>query len=893
MSGNISVLNRAFDKALAHTVSRESLSELLSCLGEELACDRISIFEINPDGTCDNTYEWCGAGTLSEKDLLQHLPVTWLERWKERLARNEIIVIRDIRELEKSDPDFYETFKGQDVCSAIVSRLAFHGRNRGFFILENPAPEFLDGAQEILPGMRYILSSLVYSGQLVRKLEQIGFSDNLTGTGNRLSLQNRLEHLDEANSIGMVYCDMMGWDVDDGLPEHLEHEQMLLHASAILENLFDAEKEVFRIDNNEFLVVVSPVEEAAFLDSVRIMQTLFKERDLLAAAGVKWAPSCEDGFDAMIRQVHLMMYSEKRALREEQKKAPKNEQVHYLEKPVNANIRLHRDEELFTKINSWLIERFDEHIVTVVIDINYFKLFNDIFGRKAGNLFLESIADTLERCAAEKAGIAGYLGGDNFCLVFPVKHGNEKEVDVFLGELVASLKYTDGFAPLLGVYLSTDRRESASLQYDRALTALQEIKGSYTRHYNYYSEEEYQSVRKNKLLLMDVKRGLPKGEFVFYLQPQVNEKTGKIIGTEALMRWNRRGELLMPGEFISLLEKTGYVFAVDCYIWEEVCKWLRSLLDRGIRPVPCSVNVSRVDFYFTDIGQHFSDLVIKYDIPVYLLGIEITESALTDNNENISAAVHKLHEAGFKILMDDFGSGSSSLSMLHTMNLDVLKTDVRFMSQKTSDSKAISIVESVISMAHMIGMLVVTEGVETEAQRDNLIALGDNYAQGFYFYKPMPVEEFEKLLQDPSKIGRIPRKGGAIMTNRLKFRELIHEGMLSETLLDNIIGPAAIYKETRDNISIVQMNHPYSELTGISENDEDSMGHFVMKFHHGNREKIRRILYGANEHPLEGHREDVDFERADGRAILLQARVFMLYACDDHRLYLATFQGSE
>ncbi len=890
MNENLSVLNRAFEKALAHTASRETLIDLLSCLGEELRCDRISIFEINPDGTCDNTYEWCGKGTLSEKDLLQHLPVTWLGTWKQKLERDEIIVISDMKEIKDEAPDIFEVLAAQKVESVIVSKLAFHGKSRGFFVLENPGREFLEGARDILPGMRYILSSLVYSDHLIHKLERIGFSDNLTGTGNRLSLQNRLEQLDPGKKTGMIYCDILGWDVDDGNPEHLDHEQMLLHTGEILENLFDKEKEVFRIANGEFLVLQSSVEEASFRHSVQILKNLFLEKDLLVATGVKWVPFCEDTFDAMIRQTHLLMYSDKRKLVAEREKNIRHKKNRLWENLENARITLPKSEDLFRQAGEWLSERYHENILTAVIDINYFKLFNDIFGRKAGNLFLESIAGTLEEYASASQGLAGYLGGDNFCLILPVAEKDEKALEPFLEELIRSLKYTDGFAPLMGLYLSGDRREPASVQYDRALTALQEIKGSYTEHYNFYSEEHYQSIRKNKLLLLDVKRGLPKGEFIFYLQPQVHEKTGRIIGTEALVRWKKREELLTPGHFIELLEKTGYVFAVDCYIWEQVCIWLRSLLDRGIEPVPCSVNVSRVDFYFTDIGQHFIDLVEKYDLPVWLLGIEITESALTDNTENIVNAVKKLHEAGFRILMDDFGSGSSSLSMLHTMSLDVLKTDVRFMSRKSSDSKAISIVESVISMAHMIGMLVVTEGVETEEQRDNLIALGDNYAQGFFFYEPMPVEEFETLLTDPGKIGRAPQKGDAVMTNRLKFRDLIHEGMLSETLLDNIIGPAAIYKETKDNISILQMNNLYSRMTGIVEDDSESMNHFVRDFHHGNRDKIRQILYGANEHPLEGYREDVDFERADGNVILMQARVFMLYACDDHRLYLATFQ---
>ena len=182
--------------------------------------------------------------------------------------------------------------------------------------------------------------------------------------------------------------------------------------------------------------------------------------------------------------------------------------------------------------------------------------------------------------------------------------------------------------------------------------------------------------------------------------------------------------------------------------------------------------------------------------------MEITESAFTDNNATILQATEKLHAAGFHILMDDFGSGSSSLSMLHTMNLDVLKTDVQFMSKDTDNKRAVSIVESIISMAHMIGMSVVTEGVETEAQKNNLVSMGENYAQGYYFYRPMPVKQFEALISDPGNVTKGCRKKAESAAGQLRFRDMIQKGLVSETLLDNIIRAAAIFKEEGDALEL-------------------------------------------------------------------------------------------
>jgi EAL domain-containing protein (putative c-di-GMP-specific phosphodiesterase class I) len=184
-----------------------------------------------------------------------------------------------------------------------------------------------------------------------------------------------------------------------------------------------------------------------------------------------------------------------------------------------------------------------------------------------------------------------------------------------------------------------------------------------------------------------------------------------------------------------------------------VAQWLSDVKKRGIEPVPISVNVSRVDFYFADIAEHFINLVKKYELNPSMIGIEITESALTDNMNTILEAIKRMREYGFHVLMDDFGSGSSSLSMLHTMDVDVLKTDMQFLAGNDDhDERGMNLVRTIVTMAKNLGMTVVSEGVETEWQKDMLVDMNANYAQGYYFYRPMPVEEFEKLIADRSNV---------------------------------------------------------------------------------------------------------------------------------------------
>jgi len=878
-------LNRAIEKAFAHSEGDNNIDGLLACMGEELGCRRISIFEENDEGFCDNTYEWCRPGVVHERIMLQHVAISRFDSWHDRLVSRETIVVRHPDQLRQHDPDVYRMFVEQNIESALVTLLAYHGKNFGFCILEDPSEAVMADAELIMPGIRYILSSMIYSRNLVSKLKRLGYIDTLTGVGNRVSLHEHLEQLDRAKSIVVMAVDVVGWDDATGKLAYLEKEQTLMRAGEVLTNLFDSEH-VFRVATGEFIIIESGIEQDAFDADMRSVRGLLREHNLLASVVGEWHEQIPESLDGLIKAMHLRAEEEKRAILAHRGKGAPGEVVR-AEADSRAVIDLPHGDTFFRLADHFLAEFFEESMLCIVSDINYFKLYNDIFGRQSGNRFLETIEDIVRAAARRHRGIAGYMGGDNFCLIVPVHTRNPRQVQPFIEEFYKSLDYPEGFSPALGAYLSGDRRESAITLYDRAMSALSEIKGDYIKHIRFYSSERQQHQREDKLLLMEVKNGLANGEFIFYIQPQVYERTGKIIGGEALVRWQHEGRLISPGRFIPVLEKTGYVYTVDRHVWESVARWQRSLIDRGIRPVPISVNVSRVDFYFTDIAECFIELVRKYDLTPELIGVEITESAFTDNNATIQEAVEKLHAAGFHILMDDFGSGSSSLSMLHTMNLDVLKTDVQFMSKGTDNKRAISIVESIISMAHMIGMSVVTEGVETETQKNNLISMGENYAQGYYFFKPMPVERFEALISDPGNVTQGYSRKSGNAAGQLRFREMIQKGLVSETLLDNIIRAAAIFKEEGDEIAILQINDRFASTLGLAPGEGET-GRFMERLDGASEQAFRTLLDQANAHALGGSEGVVRYTLPDGSKAELNMRVFLLYTLDNHRLYLST-----
>lgn len=884
LSDYMQALNKAIEKAFAHSENDNNIDELLTCMGEELGCKRISIFEENIEGFCDNTYEWCRPDAVRERILLQHIAVAQFDTWHDRLISRETIVVRHPEELRTHDPDVYRMFIDQQIHTALVTLLAYHGKTFGFCILEDPDAAVMADAELIMPGIRYILSSMIYARNLVGKLRRMGYIDTLTGVGNRVSLHEFLEQIDPLKSINVISVDIIGWDNPDGKLPYLEKEQTLMRAGEVLTNLFDSEH-VFRVATGEFVIIQVGLEQIAFEADMRSIRSLFREHNLLASVVGEWHAQMPKSVDELILAVHHRAEEEKRVILAHRGKAEPRDEAK-AETEDKAIIDLPGADGFFRLADRMLADLFEESMLCVVTDINYFKLYNDIFGRKSGNHFLETIADIVCTAAEQYSGIAGYMGGDNFCLIIPTHRRTPQELSPVIEQFYKKLEYPEGFSPALGVYLSDDRRESAITLYDRALSALSDIKGDYIRHIHFYSSEQQQHQREDKLLLMEVKQGLANGEFIFYVQPQVYEKTGKIIGGEALVRWRHGGQLISPGRFIPILEKTGYVYTVDRHVWESVARWQRSLIDRGIQPVPVSVNVSRVDFYFTDIAECFIQLIEKYGLRPELIGVEITESAFTDNNDTILEAIEKLHEAGFHILMDDFGSGSSSLSMLHTMNLDVLKTDVQFMSKDAGNKRAISIVESIISMAHMIGMSVVTEGVETETQKDNLISMGENYAQGFYFYKPMPVEQFEALIRDPGNVTQGYKKKSDAAAGQLRFREMIQKGLVSETLLDNILRAAAIFKEEDGEISVLQINNQYAATLGIGPHDAETT-RFVERLDAPSLQTFRRLLSQANAHALGGSEGVLCYIRPDSGEIALNMRVFLLYTLENRRLYLS------
>lgn len=411
---------------------------------------------------------------------------------------------------------------------------------------------------------------------------------------------------------------------------------------------------------------------------------------------------------------------------------------------LNREAFCHKAEDL-------LFHAPDTAFEIMCFDIDRFKVINDLFGEETGNRLLRYIAYFL--CHIELQDyVAGRLHTDNFILCYPARSDLRSHMLNSLRMLAGSfsLDYRVSFS--IGVYRITDRSLSISSMCDRALIAMGQAQNNGLLEYGVYKEDMRDGLVNEQMIANHMQRALERGEFLIYLQPKYDLAHERIIGAEALVRW-RHPQLgfISPSRFVPIFERNGFIYKLDKYIWELACKLLRRELDEGRRALPISINVSRVDLYSPDIVRVIESLVKKYALPPSLLELEITESAYVDNPQHIIDITRELQGKGFVILMDDFGSGYSSLNMLKNLSVDVLKIDMEFLAYNESveqRARGSSILCSVVKMAKWLQLPVIAEGVETREQVEFLRSIDCECVQGYYFSKPVPVAKYEEMVEE-------------------------------------------------------------------------------------------------------------------------------------------------
>lgn len=388
-------------------------------------------------------------------------------------------------------------------------------------------------------------------------------------------------------------------------------------------------------------------------------------------------------------------------------------------------------------------EHTDTEYCLILSDIKSFKLINEIYGENIADKILIDEVDII-RQKMKGNSVLGRLNGDIIAMVIPKEYLSEKEFSDMIKLL--SDRYSNKNFRLhiyLGVYYIKDVNETIRQMVDKVSLVIMKSKGNMSNYILYYDENSYRNDIFKQQLIGEFETALNENQFCMYLQPQT-DKDGNMLGAEALIRWNHPNMgLIMPGAFIECFEDAGLIYRLDNYIWEEAAKQLKIWKDSGYNYY-ISVNISAKDFYHIDVYQTFKNLVSKYGIDTDKLHIEITETALSEDKQAAHKTIERLHDEGFIIEIDDFGSGYSSFNFLKDVCADVIKIDRVFLKKSSHEERGEQILRSIISLSHDIGMDVITEGVENVDQLSMLAKMNCDWFQGYYFSKPIAVGDFEE-----------------------------------------------------------------------------------------------------------------------------------------------------
>ena len=404
------------------------------------------------------------------------------------------------------------------------------------------------------------------------------------------------------------------------------------------------------------------------------------------------------------------------------------------------------------KVKEILAQNPEADYVVAAWDIEKFKVINELYGTIIGDRILISFAEKLDKLCKESDGIAARLESDHFVICVPNQHVNS--IRAYAEEImITGISLDDVIYPVvvhIGMYMVDDHDVPVSAMCDRANLALDTVKGKYNTRWAYYDKSLTQELLNEQEIINQMQNALNNHEFYIVIQPIVDAITRKVVAGEALVRWKHPQKgIISPGVFIPVFEKNGFIANLDMFVCREVCKYLAQNNAAGVENVPISVNISRINFYNPNLGENILDITKEFNIDPGLIKIEITESAYNDNTYDLLTAMSEFKQIGFQVLMDDFGSGYSSLNMLKDVPVDVLKIDMKFMEDLDSSERACNILFSIIQMAKRLRMGIVAEGVETKNQYDMLKSMGCDSIQGYYFSRPLETDKYTEKLLEP------------------------------------------------------------------------------------------------------------------------------------------------
>lgn len=453
----------------------------------------------------------------------------------------------------------------------------------------------------------------------------------------------------------------------------------------------------------------------------------------------------------------------------------------------------------------------DTEMDAIVLNINYFHILNDRYGKDFGDKVLKYIGKRVQELVEEGGGICCRPEADHFLIYCPHRTDYIAMLEHVSSSLSENTKADNRIRIRMGIYPCVDKTLDIERRFDRAKLAADTIRGSFVKSIAIYDDALHELEIFEDQLLSSFQTALQEGQFSVYYQPKydIRPELPVLASAEALVRWEHpESGMISPGVFIPLFERHGLIQELDRFVWKTVAAQIKSWKERLGFYVPVSVNVSRIDMYDTGLVKYLEDLLNDHGLNGEDMFLEITESAYTQDSDQIVETVHRMRAIGLRVEMDDFGTGYSSLNMVSELPIDALKLDLEFIRNAFSGRKNTRMLEVILDIAETLGVPTIAEGVETAEQMMTLRAMGCDYAQGFYFSKPVPVEQYEEFLKERKKLAFEELNPERIQRRR-RDKEKDYEKMTYDSLHDPLTG---LYNHTAYELLFKDANKSHLAL---------------------------------------------------------------------------------
>ena len=685
------------------------------------------------------------------------------ESWGATIAGSNCLIVKDEHDMEvvrERNPVWHESLTSAGAHSIVLFPLKSRNQLLGYMWAINFNSEKAHVIKETLEVTTFIIGSELGNYLLLDRLRLLSSKDLLTGVMNRNEMNNyvdKLCHTEEKDvrPVGVIFADLNGLKAINDNDGHNAGDQLLKDAAGVLKKVFD-ESCIFRAGGDEYAVIITDITQEKLDEKIADIRAAAGEfRDVFFALGGAVEKDSRNVRMAL-RRADENMYEDKRLFyeqnpdkveenlvgrgRSEEMDEKFRERSLYHEMNYDHLTGLPSMTYFFKLAEAGRAEMHDNDIPSALLFLNFngMRYYNQKFGFAEGDELIKEFADIIadvfgrENCTR--------FGQDHFAVYTEAKDIEKKLKKVFRNTKTA--KNGRSLPLKVGIYLDEMGLVETSLACDRAKFASSIIKDENNSYFNYFDSRMLASEINRQYIVENIDRAINENWIKAFYQPIVRSTNRRVCDEEALARWiDPEKGMLSPGEFIPILEDTRLIYKVDLHIVDIILERMKKQREKGLDVVPISVNLSRTDFEACNIVEEIKNRVDTAGVARDMITIEITESVVGGNFDFMKEQITRFQNYGFKVWMDDFGSGYSSLDLLQEMQFDLIKFDMRFMRQFDSSPRSRVILTELMRMAQSLGIETVCEGVETAQQASFLSEIGCTKMQGYFFSKPIPVEE--------------------------------------------------------------------------------------------------------------------------------------------------------